>query len=251
MEQALALKEINLQALNISRIDNLDVFTDCVKLNLSMVIHSLTQNKIKVLENLDLLINLKRLIMSHNELTEIGNLLDLKRLEYLDVSFNRLTDLKAAFLPSSLKAVLVDGNPLADPKSTDTYLTDRLPNLQFVDGRLVRQQSPGAFKDDDIEKPISKVDQSFLKARFEESSTSTLVGRQELLQSARNSTKTLISDSFALDFIETPAIDAQEAAEKMRYRFLLEHTFLKTEFESKIKPFEDRHPQSKSQLLDR
>lgn len=38
MELALALTEINLQCLNIGKIDNLDFFTSCVKLNLSMVI---------------------------------------------------------------------------------------------------------------------------------------------------------------------------------------------------------------------
>lgn len=196
-----------------------------------------------------MLINLQRLSVSHNELTEIGSLLDLKKLEYLDLSYNSLVDISPSFLPDSLKAVLIEGNPLRDRDSLIRRLLDGLPSLRYIDGQLIRPLSPNELSKDVIERPIIKLDEGFLQARYQESSRENLRNKESMLSTVKNSTKSLIGDSFASDLIETPVTEAQEAAEKMRYRFLMEHTLLKTEFDSKFQPYEDRHPQSIANLL--
>lgn len=206
-----------------------------------------------MLENLDLLVNLKRLSVSHNELTDTGCLLDLKKLEYLDITYNQITDINGSFLPSSLKAILIGGNPLKDREALIKRLVDRLPNLFYVDGELVRESAQMDLKYDLAEAPVTKVEQSFLNAKFEESSRDTLSIDDPTGAGASNSTRTLISDAFALDLVNTPVTNAQEAAEKMRYSFLIEHSLFKTEFESKFRPFEDRHPNqstSRSNLMN-
>lgn len=192
-----------------------------------------------------MLISLKWLSISHNELTDIGSLLDLKKLEYLDISYNQLEDINGSFLPSSLKAIVIEGNPFKDRNALNSYLLDRLPNLRFIDGQLLRDSPSYDFKKDEIERPVAKLEESFLEARLKETNRETLLNREQMLPTAKNSTKSLISQSFASDLIETPATEAQEAAEKMRYRFLVEHTLYQTEFEGKFRPFEDRHPQNK------
>lgn len=207
------------------------------------------QNNLRVLENVDLLINLKRLVISHNKLEEITNLLDLKKLEYLDLSFNMLVDFNASLLPSSLKSILIEGNPLKDRRAFIEYLLDRLPYLTFIDGIRVREIPRKDFKPDQLEKPLARIEDKLLSAKFEESTRETLKDRELLLASAKNSTKDIIGQSFAASQIDTPMTTAKEAADNMRYKFLLEHTVFKTNFEDRLKPFEDRHPNHKYDFM--
>ena len=108
------LQQIVITNQNIVKIDNLEMFYTIKHLNLS-------RNRIRVIENIDFLINLDFFDISHNAITS----------ESLLASLNRRC------IPPCLKAVNLSGNPCSTDEDVLVALQDRFPNLQIIIGEEI------------------------------------------------------------------------------------------------------------------
>lgn len=129
-ERAIELEELQLMLLKIPRIENLELFTNCVKLNLS-------RNYIQRIEGLETMFKLEKLYLQNNMIEEVENLKGLKKLSVLDLSYNKITKVDPSEIPPKMHGLNLAGNPLADAEGTRRQLVDRLSELKMYNSSIV------------------------------------------------------------------------------------------------------------------
>lgn len=109
VEDIASINVLRLERLGITRIDNLEVFSQIQELHLA-------QNAIQRLENLDFLSNLRFLDVSFNEISS----------ESLRATFNNL--------PPNLESINLTGNPCVNDEELLALIQDALPALGIIIG---------------------------------------------------------------------------------------------------------------------
>lgn len=153
---------LRLDFLNILKIDNLWEFTKLTKLQLdnniiekiegleslvNLVWLDLSFNNIEVIDNLDSLTKLEDLTLYSNRISTIENMDSLLNLHVLSLGRNQLTDLEnLRYLRrfKNLKTLNLSDNPFCKQDEYKQYVIAFLSNLEFLDYRLVDQQSRDA-----------------------------------------------------------------------------------------------------------
>jgi len=83
-------------------------------------------------------------VLGHNKIKCIENLSHLAHLEYLDVSYNQITECNVDELPLSLRFIEIQGNPCCDTPAKLTALKislmKHLPNLIKIDDAPVLKE---------------------------------------------------------------------------------------------------------------
>jgi hypothetical protein len=188
-----------------------------------------------------MLINLKRLLISHNLLTSIGCLLDLVSLEHLDVSFNLLEDVNPSFLPHSLRTLVLTGNPLTKEDVLKKQISERLPSLEYIDSTFLKEKAYKRLDESSIETYESRLDSLFAKCRVP-----TVLKNAEPIdkrnsQVKNNATMNLIKEGFDWEPSRAPTQQATESANKLRTDYLVEHNLAKLTFDANLQAFKNRY----------
>ncbi|KAM4632501.1 dynein regulatory complex subunit 3 [Discoglossus pictus] len=117
----------------IEKIQGLDMLVHLVWLDLSF-------NNIEVIEGLDALTKLENLSLFNNRISTIGNMDNLKNLQILSLGNNNLTSLENVTYLRKFKALQtlnLAGNPLSKDEQYKLYIAAHLPNLVYLDFRLL------------------------------------------------------------------------------------------------------------------
>eukprot|EP00762_Andalucia_godoyi_P006708 ANDGO_06235.mRNA.1 Dynein regulatory complex subunit 3 len=126
-ESLLSLTHLRLDRLGITRIENLDLFSNCTHLQLQV-------NHITRIEGLEFLPRLRFLVLSQNKIRRIENIVFLDELQYLDLSDNALEAVDAMELPSAkLAYVNFKGNKACDPACYRSEIVRTLPLVREID----------------------------------------------------------------------------------------------------------------------
>jgi len=118
-----ALREVYLDQLKLTKIDNLEC------LNKIQVLH-LQHNRIQRIQGLEFAPELRVLRLDYNQISKIENLNHLKHLTILNLSHNKISEVDPDELPKSLVDVRLDSNPC---KKYEKDITEVLPLLQLLD----------------------------------------------------------------------------------------------------------------------
>lgn len=149
---------------NILKIDNLWEFTSLTKLQLdnniiekiegldllvNLVWLDLSFNNIEVIEGLNNLKKLKDLTLYNNRISKIENLEALKQLHVFSIGNNEIKELKDILYLRQfpmLKTLNIANNPVSkeDKDFFKQYVAAFLPNVEFLDYRLLDQQTKAA-----------------------------------------------------------------------------------------------------------
>ncbi|XP_062581507.1 dynein regulatory complex subunit 3-like [Saccostrea cucullata] len=153
---------LRLDFLNILKIDNLWEFTKLTKLQLdnniiekiegleslvNLVWLDLSFNNIECIDNLETLTKLEDLTLYSNRISTIDNMDTLLNLHVLSLGRNQLTDLEnLRYLRrfKNLKTLNLSDNPFCKQEEYKQYVIAFLSNLEFLDYRLIDQQSRDA-----------------------------------------------------------------------------------------------------------
>jgi len=163
------VKELRLDFKNVLKIDNLWGFKGLVKLqldnNIIEKIEGLTSlsnlrwldlsfNNIELIEGMDQLTQLRDLSLFNNRIEKIGNMDNLKELQVLSIGNNKLENLEELLYLrrfQNLNTLNVHGNPLCNQSEYHNYIVAHLPNLVYLDYRLVdnakREDAIETYKD--------------------------------------------------------------------------------------------------------
>ncbi|XP_028843460.1 dynein regulatory complex subunit 3 [Denticeps clupeoides] len=158
MELQQVLK-LQLHFLNILKIENLWQFTSLTKLSLSgNVIEKiegldslvglkwldLSFNNIKAIEGVDTLVNLQDLSLHNNHISVIENLDTLQNMQFLSMGNNFLSQFSNVMYLrrcNSLYGLNLAGNPLCNEENYKIFVVAHLPNLVYLDHKLVDEQT--------------------------------------------------------------------------------------------------------------
>ncbi|CAD5116352.1 DgyrCDS5252 [Dimorphilus gyrociliatus] len=127
----------------IERIEGLDTLVNLVWLDLSF-------NNIEVIENLDNLTLLEDLTLYNNRIERVENMDNLTKLHVLSVGNNQLKDLEnMKYLRKfdNLRTLNLTGNPIKNDAAYESYIAAHLPDLEYLDYRLVDQKTREAAKE--------------------------------------------------------------------------------------------------------
>ncbi|KAJ7424696.1 dynein regulatory complex subunit 3 isoform X1 [Pitangus sulphuratus] len=148
--------ELQLSFKSILQIDNLWQLENLTKLQLDnnliekiealeSLVHlvwlDLSFNNIEVIEGLDTLVKLQDLSLYSNRISKIENMDTLQELQIFSIGKNNLTNLEnVVYLRSlkSLRTLNLSGNPFCDDKQYTLFVVAHLPNLVYLDFKLVR-----------------------------------------------------------------------------------------------------------------
>ncbi|KAL5021093.1 hypothetical protein ScPMuIL_000248 [Solemya velum] len=138
-----SLTKLQLDNNIIERIEGLDALVNLVWCDLSF-------NNIEVIEGLDSLINLQDLTLYNNRISRIENMDSLKNLQVFSIGNNDLKDLENLIYLrrfKKLKTLNVGGNPFCELEDYKQYVHAFLSNLDFLDYRLIDEQTRTAAMD--------------------------------------------------------------------------------------------------------
>ena len=153
LDRSLAIMEISLGLVRRTHLRNgMQLSADELA---SLDIIQLNSMNIATIDNLEVFDQIRELHLSRNVISRIENLIYLNKLEYLDLSHNRIDDeglvCCIGSLPSSLLTLNLDGNPCCRNAALLEQLNDSLPNLGIIVGVEEEQteESKGNGDDDD------------------------------------------------------------------------------------------------------
>lgn len=193
------------------------------------------------------MVSLKRLYLSNNKLAAISNLLDLNKLEYLDVSFNLLEDVSSGVLPDSLTALVIEGNPLLDEVITIKRLEERLPGLKYINDSVVNSEKKTNRKDSPMAALESRLDTLFTEAKAPIALGSLLKSTQMYQEESTEATE-VIGDKRDLDDLgETPTRLATIGANNLRMKHKEEFNMAVLQYDTHMQAFKNRQAIRKSQ----
>jgi len=124
----------------IEKIEGLDVLVNLIWLDLSF-------NNIEVIEGLTKLTRLEDLTLYNNRISKIENLDGLKCLHVFSIGNNEIKDIKdILYLRKfpNLKTLNINNNPVCNEENFKQYVAAFLPNLDFLDYRLLDDQTKAA-----------------------------------------------------------------------------------------------------------
>ncbi|NWT04032.1 DRC3 protein, partial [Mionectes macconnelli] len=149
--------ELQLSFKSILQIDNLWQLENLTKLQLDnnviekiealeSLVHlvwlDLSFNNIEVIEGLDTLVKLQDLSLYSNRISKIENMDTLQELQIFSIGKNNLTNLENVVCLrrlKSLRTLNLSGNPFCDDKQYTLFVVAHLPNLVYLDFKLVRE----------------------------------------------------------------------------------------------------------------
>ncbi|PKK20718.1 dynein regulatory complex subunit 3 isoform X1 [Columba livia] len=147
--------ELQLSFRNILQIDNLWQFENLTKLQLDnniiekiealeCLVHlvwlDLSFNNIEVIEGLDTLVKLQDLSLYNNRISKIEHMDTLQELQIFSIGKNNLTTLEDVIYLrrfKNLRTLNLTGNPLCDDERYMLFVVAYLPNLMYLDFKLV------------------------------------------------------------------------------------------------------------------
>ncbi|XP_009869672.1 PREDICTED: leucine-rich repeat-containing protein 48 [Apaloderma vittatum] len=147
--------KLQLSFRNILRIDNLVQFESLTKLQLDnniiekiealeSLVHlvwlDLSFNNIEVIEGLDTLVKLQDLSLYNNRISKIENMDTLQELQIFSIGKNNLTTLEDVIYLrrfKNLRTLNLTGNPLCDEERYMLFVVGYLPDLVYLDFKLV------------------------------------------------------------------------------------------------------------------
>ncbi|KAJ6656020.1 hypothetical protein lerEdw1_004605 [Lerista edwardsae] len=153
------VKELQLDFRNILKIDNLWQFENLTKLQLDnniiekiealdSLVHlvwlDLSFNNIEVIEGLDNLVKLQDLSLYNNRISVIENLDSLQELQIFSIGNNNIRSLEnVVYLRKfkHLRTLNLTGNPVCDNEAYTLYIAAYLPDLVYLDFRLVDENT--------------------------------------------------------------------------------------------------------------
>ncbi|OHS96166.1 hypothetical protein TRFO_10073 [Tritrichomonas foetus] len=102
----------------------------------SLVTVNLVDCNIQTLQIFDGMMNLEKIIVPFNEIPTIADVPMLPKLEVLDVSFNKISDVQqlvisSAAVSSNIKEISIYGNPVCEPKSI-RFIMNLYPNSEKI-----------------------------------------------------------------------------------------------------------------------
>ncbi|XP_026560195.1 dynein regulatory complex subunit 3 [Pseudonaja textilis] len=151
------VKALQLDFRNILKIDNLWEFVNLTKLQLdnniiekiealdslvNLVWLDLSFNNIELIEGLDTLVKLQDLSLYNNRISRIENLDTLLELQVFSIGNNNINDLEnMIYLRTfkNLRTLNLTGNPVCDNEVYSMFIAAYLPNLVYLDFRLVEE----------------------------------------------------------------------------------------------------------------
>uniref|UniRef100_A0A8C6XZA6 Dynein regulatory complex subunit 3 n=1 Tax=Naja naja TaxID=35670 RepID=A0A8C6XZA6_NAJNA len=151
------VKALQLDFRNILKIDNLWEFVNLTKLQLdnniiekiealdslvNLVWLDLSFNNIEFIEGLDSLVKLQDLSLYNNRISRIENLDTLLELQVFSIGNNNINDLEnMIYLRTfkNLRTLNLTGNPVCDNEVYSMFIAAYLPNLVYLDFRLVEE----------------------------------------------------------------------------------------------------------------
>ncbi|ETE72193.1 Leucine-rich repeat-containing protein 48, partial [Ophiophagus hannah] len=151
------VKALQLDFRNILKIDNLWEFVNLTKLQLdnniiekiealdslvNLVWLDLSFNNIEFIEGLDTLVKLQDLSLYNNRISRIENLDTLLELQVFSIGNNNINDLEnMIYLRTfkNLRTLNLTGNPVCDNEVYSMFIAAYLPNLVYLDFRLVEE----------------------------------------------------------------------------------------------------------------
>ncbi|KAJ7305978.1 hypothetical protein JRQ81_010344 [Phrynocephalus forsythii] len=148
------VKELQLDFRNILKIDNLWQFSNLTKLQLdnniiekiealdslvNLVWLDLSFNNIEMIEGLDALVKLQDLSLYNNRISKIENLDTLQDLQIFSIGNNNIQNLENVRIPLINRLTIsgFSGNPVCDNEQYSTFISAYLPDLVYLDFRLV------------------------------------------------------------------------------------------------------------------
>ncbi|KAI8506378.1 Dynein regulatory complex subunit 3 [Branchiostoma belcheri] len=167
---------------NILKIDNLWRFTSLTKLQMdnniiekiegmdalvNLVWLDLSFNNIEVIEGLDKLTKIRDLTLYNNKISSIENMDALVDLHVLSVGNNELDQLENLIYLrrfKQLKTLNLSGNPFCDDPNFKHYVIAYLPTLQFLDYRLIDENTRAAANEQ-YTYPIQQLEHNEEQAR--------------------------------------------------------------------------------------
>lgn len=112
---------------------------------------SLIEQRIEVIDNLELFSQIECLNLSKNFITRLQNISLLLQLKHLDVSFNRIDSNSVIAsikeIPKSLESINLSGNPCCDDDECLLLLQDEFPNLAIIIGEEADSTGSDPVKD--------------------------------------------------------------------------------------------------------
>ncbi|XP_059139602.1 dynein regulatory complex subunit 3-like isoform X2 [Physella acuta] len=132
-----SLTKLQLDNNIIEKIEGLDVLVNLLWLDLSF-------NNIEVIEGLSKLTKLQDLTLYNNHISKIENLEAQVNLEVFSIGNNEIKDIKDILNLRSftkLKTLNIGNNPVCQEENFKLYVAAFLPNLEFLDYRLLDQQT--------------------------------------------------------------------------------------------------------------
>ncbi|XP_058012834.1 dynein regulatory complex subunit 3 isoform X2 [Ahaetulla prasina] len=153
------VKALQLDFRNILKIDNLWEFVNLTKLQLdnniiekiealdslvNLVWLDLSFNNIELIEGLDKLVKLQDLSLYNNRISKIENLDTLQELQVFSIGNNNINNLENMIYLrkfKNLRTLNLTGNPVCDNEVYSMFIAAYLPNLVYLDFRLVEENS--------------------------------------------------------------------------------------------------------------
>ncbi|XDV13822.1 hypothetical protein PO909_002148 [Leuciscus waleckii] len=132
-----SLTKLQLDNNVIERIEGLENLTNLIWLDLSF-------NNIEVIEGLDSLVKLEDLSLFNNRISVIENLDALQNLNILSIGNNSIAQLdNVLYLRQfeNLRTLNLAGNPICDEEDFKIFVTAYLPDLVYLDYRLLDEQT--------------------------------------------------------------------------------------------------------------
>ncbi|NWR88336.1 DRC3 protein, partial [Furnarius figulus] len=153
------VRELQLSFKSILQIDNLWQLENLTKLQLDnnvieriealeSLVHlvwlDLSFNNIEIIEGLDTLVKLQDLSLYSNRISKLENMDSLEELQIFSIGKNNLTNLEdVAYLRKlkKLRTLNLSGNPFCDDEQYMLFVVAHLPNLVYLDFKLVRDST--------------------------------------------------------------------------------------------------------------
>lgn len=192
-----SLTKLQLDNNIIEKIEGLDVLVNLIWLDLSF-------NNIEVIEGLSKLVKLEDLTLYNNRITKIENLDKCKELHVFSIGNNDIKDIKdilylRKFL--KLKTLNINNNPVCQEENFKQYVAAFLPNIDFLDYRLLDEQTKAAAYEKhqtQVEEQIDKDNKSRIAAEEQEKKEKELTLHKEAYIEHMNTDK-LYKDMYADD----------------------------------------------------
>ncbi|KAH9503991.1 Dynein regulatory complex subunit 3 [Bulinus truncatus] len=210
---------LRLEYLNILRIDNLWDFGSLTRLQLDNNIIEkiegldalvnlewldLSFNNIEVIEGLENLTKLQDLTLYNNHISKIENLDAQKNLHVFSIGNNEIKDLKdIQYLRRfpNLKTLNIANNPVSSEENFKLYVAAFLPNLEFLDYRLLDQQTKAVAYEkyqSQVEEQIDKDNKAKISEEVEEKKAKEIQRQMEAYVEYLNTDK-LFEEMYADD----------------------------------------------------